>query len=619
MEPTSPYFHVDGDETTDVFPLKETHADVEILGTIARVTLSQTYTNEGESVLNATYFFPASTGAAVSGLTMKIGDRVVKAEIAKKKEAEAKFEKAKSENKSAGLLSQQRPNIFQMKVGHILPGDEIVLTLEYSEMLEAEDGEYEFVLPTAIGPRYGAETAGDLAVKNPFLSEGVRSQTNFSLDLKIDTALPLGALQCDSHDTAIKFSSKNSASLRLDGTQPDRDFILKYKLRQKAISSDLIVHKGEKENYFLLQMEPPAQVKLGDIPSRDYVFLIDISGSMEGFPLNLGKKLMRDLVGSLRPRDTFNVVFFAGGNDVLSKRPLPATKENLAMAVRMLDAQRGGGGTELLAGMKRALALPTERDVSRSLVLITDGFISAEADVFEFIKDGAEGTNIFPLGVGSSVNRHLIEGLAHIAGNDSLVVTHSAETQDAVRRFQASVSSPVLTGLEISGNGVALEALQPESLPDLFENRPLTIVGKWKGGNGGKIRISGVKGDGNTFTKEFSLADAKGKMYHPALPLLWAREKVRSLSDYAQLTGERDIIDEVTKIGLEHELLTPWTSFIAVDTIARKHEGVGKDVTQALDIPVGVSGAAVGGSVPEPSSILMIGLALIATTLLRIR
>ncbi len=618
-EPLSPYFQIHGERKTDVFPLKATHAEVGISGTIAQVTLTQTYTNDGENPIDATYIFPASTGSAVNGMTMTIGERVLTAKIDTKEKARKTFEKAKRENKSASLLSQKRPNVFQMEVARIMPGDEVKLTLRYSELLVPTAGVYEFVIPTAIGPRYTGGGKAEDFTKNPFLGKGEKTLATFSVDLALGTPLPLQSLACTSHEVVIDFQAKDRATLKLPATAPDKDFIVRYRLSQDKIASGLLLHEGKEENFFVLQVEPPAKVHEHDIPTRDYVFLIDVSGSMNGFPINLAKKLFRDLIGNLRPTDTFNIVLFAGASEVLSEKPLNATEGNLEKAISLLSRRNGGGGTELMAGMQTALALPTDKDVSRSLVLITDGFISAESNVFELIRNGANGTNVFPLGVGSSVNRHLIDGLAHIAGNDSFVVTHSGETKDAVERFRAAISSPVLTGITVTGNGFKTTELQPRKLPDLFANRPLSLIGKWEGEPTGTITLSGITGEGKTYKKTFQVSEAAKDMENPSLPNLWARETVRSLADYAELTGKPEIIEEVTQVGLKYELLTPYTSFVAVDDVPRETAKEAVAVKQALPIPSGVGSRAVGGSVPEPDTFLMIALVLIATSLLRIR
>lgn len=617
-EPASPYFEIHGEHRADTFPLKKSHADVSIAGTIAQVTLTQTYTNDGETPIDATYLFPASTGAAVNGMTMTIGDRVLTAKIREKEQAKKEFEKAKSENKSASLLSQQRPNLFQMEVARIMPGDVVSLTLRYSELIRPAEGTYEFVIPTAIGPRYTGEAKQETFTANPHLGEGESTPAKFSVNLTVATPLDLQSLACPTHSTDITFTDRKRATLTLAPTTPDRDFIVRYKLAEEKIASGLLLHQGTDENFFVLQVEPPVEVSETDIPARDYVFLIDVSGSMHGFPINLAKKLFRDLIATLRPTDTFNVVLFAGSNTVLSPKPLAANQENLEKAIDLLSRQDGSGGTQLLEGMSTALALPSGKDISRSLVVITDGFISAEPEAFELIRNGAKGTNVFPLGVGSSVNRHLIEGLGHIAGNDSFIVTNSTETKDAVARVRTAISSPVLTGITVESEHFDISAFQPKQLPDLFANRPLTLIGKWSGEPTGSITLSGITGQGKTYSQTFQVSDAAESLDNPALRPLWARENVRALADYAQLTNQPYVIKEVTDLGLKYELLTPYTSFVAIDEKPRESDTPSLAVNQPLPLPSGVSSGA-GGSVPEPDTLLLLALVVIATSLLRIR
>lgn len=623
-EPCSPYFEVHGEHLTDTFPLKESHAEVAITGTIAHVTLTQSYANLGEVPLDATYLFPSSTGASVHGMTMQIGERTIEAKIERKKEAQKQFEQAKRENKSASLLSQKRPNIFQMEIARILPGDELKLTLRYSEILTPRKGEYEFVLPTAIGPRYEKTTPQMEQINNPYLEKSIPDPTRFSLNLTLNSPLPVKNLSCPTHQATIKFLDKNKASLALAPTAPDRDVIVRYQLAQEKIASGLVLHKGEKENTFLLQIEPPLQPKSSDIPARDYLFVVDVSGSMSGFPLTLSKKLFRDLSATLRPIDTFNIVLFAGRSDLLSKKPLPATPKNIknALALALLDKHSGSGGTELSSALKIALDLPSSRDVSRSLILITDGFISAEPAVFEMIKKNAGATNIFPLGVGDSVNRHLLDGIAHLAGNDSATVTHASEITEAVTRFREAISSPVLTGITITSDDLNISDLQPSRLPDLFAGRPLSLTGKWSGSPKGTLTIRGITGDGKTYEEKISFADAAadGKnLKNPALPILWARERVRQLADYADLTSDEKLIEEVTQLGLDYEILTAYTSFIAIDHEARDNQESAQKINQATSQPASHSGSGTSGSVPEPSAFLLVALTLLSTTFLRIR
>ena len=617
----SPYFEIHGDHDIDCFPLKSSHSQVTITGPIAQVVLTQTYTNDGDKPIDATYLFPSSSGAAVHGMTMKIGDRTIKAEIQEKQKARETFEKAKKEKKSASLLTQKRPNVFSMEVATILPGDELTLTLNYSEILKPNSGDYEFLIPTAIGPRYREGASSPNTVDNPFLSEGQKTITRFSVNVNLTSPLPIQNLACPSHEQAtITFTSKTSASLELKAAEPDRDFIVQYQLAGKKILSGLLTHKGSEENTFLLQLEPPREIKPQDIPERDFIFVIDVSGSMKGFPLNLAKDLFTGLAEELRPEDRFNMLLFAGANKVLSGKSLKATKANIDRAINFLNSTDGTGGTRLLNALEEALELPHDHDRSRSLVLISDGYIDAETEVFDLIKNKATGTNIFPLGVGSSVNRHLLEGLSHFAGRDHFIVTHSTECDAAVTRFTNIISTPVLTNIQITSQDATLSDLLPARQPDLFFGQPLSLVGKWQGS--GTITITGTAGNGEKITQNFKIPESFDQ---PSLPTLWARTKVKELSDFAQLTGRDSEKKEVTELGLKYQLLTPFTSFVAIAEEVRKTKNKSIAVTQAKPMPQGVSNSAKtpssgsSGSVPEPSSGLLILLVGALTLSLRIR
>lgn len=618
----SPYFEIQGEKSVDSFPLKSSHSAVTITGPIAQVELTQIYLNEGDAPIDATYLFPTSTGAAVHGMTMKIGERVIVAEIQEKTKARETFEKARKEKKSASLLTQKRPNLFTMEVARILPGDELTLTLHYSEIISPTSGTYEFLIPGAVGPRYREGAATPESVSNPFLDEGDKTLTRFSVDLAMNSPLPIQSLACPTHDKAeISFSSKTDATLKLPPTHPDRDFIIRYQLNGQKIQAGLLTHKGDDENAFLLQLEPPSQTSASDIPGRDFIFVIDVSGSMNGFPLNLAKNLFKDLARNLRSDDTFNMLLFAGSNQVLSPTSLPATAANTSRAIQFLDSADGNGGTRLLGALGEALAMPHDRDRSRSLVLISDGFIDAEAEVFDLIRDKANGTNIFPLGVGSSVNRHLLEGLSHFAGRDHFIVTHSTECDEAVKRFRSIIATPVLTNIQIKGEGVTLSDLLPARQPDLFAGQPLSLVGKWQG-ESGSVTVTGTTGGGEKLSQTFEISrDAT----NTSLPVLWARTKVRELADFASLTNRDSEKKEVTELGLKYHLLTPFTSFVAVAPEIRPDQGDAIAITQAKPLPQGVSQGAKtsssssSGSVPEPSSSMLLLLVGALTMTLRIR
>ncbi len=219
----SPYFVVkSANPKTDQLPLKKTYADVNIVGVIADVTVNQVYKNEGVNALEAIYTFPASTNAAVYAMEMKIGERKIIAQIEEKQKAKADYEAAKKAGKRASLLEQQRPNVFTMNVANIMPGDEIVVTLKYTEYLSPTDGVYEFVYPTVVGPRYVSKEEGrndNEFANTPYERQGVKSSYDFDINARITAGMPIQEVNCNTHKTSINFPEESTASIALDASE----------------------------------------------------------------------------------------------------------------------------------------------------------------------------------------------------------------------------------------------------------------------------------------------------------------------------------------------------------------------------------------------------------------
>ncbi len=598
----SPYFLVKSDDpTVDRLPLKATSAAVNISGVIADVQVTQRYRNEGRKALEAVYVFPASTRAAVYGMKMTIGKRVIEAKIKKRDEARRDYEQARDEGKSASLLEQQRPNVFQMNVANILPGDEISVELKYTELLVPEDRVYEFVYPTVVGPRYvrpPEEQAppAEQWTANPTLHQGEAPPYAFDLSVNLAAGLPVRDLSSPSHKIKPSFQGPDKARISLDPAEKsggNRDYILRYRLAGDRIQSGLLLSEGEKENFFLLMMQPPRRIAPEQIPGREYLFIVDVSGSMHGFPLDISKKLLADLIGGLRPLDRFNVLLFSGGSSLLAEESLPATPENIRRAVSVIENQRGGGGTEILPALKRALSLKKGEKDSRTVVIATDGYVTVEEEVFDLIRKSLGNANLFAFGIGTSVNRHLIEGMARAGMGEPLIIEKPEAAPAQVERFRRMIAAPVLTGVKVDFDGFSTYDVEPLSLPDVLSERPVILFGKWRGKPQGTVTLRGWSGKG-PYRESIDVGKVAPLRGNSSLRYLWARHRIALLSDYNRLRPDDRRSEEVANLGLTYNLLTAYTSFVAVDTEVRA-DGRPVTVRQPLPLPQGVSDYAVGG------------------------
>jgi Ca-activated chloride channel homolog len=599
----SPYFFVkSSNPDLDQLPLKATSAEVNIAGVIADVSVVQEYANEGKNTIEAIYVFPASTRAAVYNMKMTIGERTIVAKILEREKARKDYEAAKKQGKSASLLEQERPNVFQMNVANIMPGDHIKVEMRYTELLIPEDGVYEFAYPTVVGPRYSNQPAvtappREQWVSNPYTHAGEKPMYDFKIKCTLSTGVPVSDVVCSTHKTNINFDSPSDASITLmpeEKQAGNRDFIIRYRLAGDNVQSGLLLYPGKDENFFLAMIQPPKQIKLSTIPPREYVFIVDVSGSMNGYPLDISKKLLRDLIGNLKPSDRFNVLLFSGASSLLSETSINANTSNIEKAISFIDREQGGGGTELLPALKRALDLKGTEGYARSFVIATDGYVSVEKEAFDLIRKNMDKANFFAFGIGTSVNRLIIEGMAHVGMGMPFVIAKQEDAALTALKFRQYVQNPVLTHISVSYNKFDAYDVEPLSIPDVLSERPVIIFGKYRGTPGGNITIKGTNGEGE-YENRLLASTAKLSESNIALRYLWARERIRTLSDYGS-TGY-DNTDEykpqIIELGLKYNLLTAYTSFIAIDNDIRNKQGSSTTIKQPLPLPDGVSDMAV--------------------------
>ncbi|MFC0878397.1 TonB family protein [Saccharicrinis sp. FJH2] len=612
----SPYFVVITDENHEAsLPLKSTDVNVNISGVIADVNVKQTYMNTGNTPIEAIYVFPASTRSAVYDMVMKIGKREIRAVIEEKAKARNMYESAKEEGKRTSLLEQERPNVFKMNVANIMPGATIEVNLSYTELLIPTDKIYEFVYPTVVGPRYVSKKEMTTPKTetwngNPYLMKGVKPTSILTLTIDLNTAIPIQDIRCTTHQNRIEYASKSEATLTLNEPQGgSRDFVMQYRLAGDGVQTGVLLYDDPNgENYFLAMMQPPERLTPEEIPPREYVFIVDVSGSMEGFPLDISKQIMTELLGGLKENDLFNVILFAGGSTMLSKNSMKANAENIDEAMYFINNQSGYGGTELLCGLKAAMNLNATENYARTFVILTDGYVTVEKQTFDFIRENLGKANFFSFGIGRGVNRYIIEGMAHVGYGEPFIAQNKQEAREMAEKFKTYISQPVLTNIHATFEGIDVYDVLPENVPDLFADRPVIISGKYRNNANGLLKVEGQSGK-SVIAKSIVIHNENRK--NNALKYLWAREKIRLVSDYNSLGNDtwshnkdkKELVDEITRLGLQYNLLTEYTSFIAIDSSLVNPNSIPVTVRQPIPLPEGVNNSAIGrNQTPPPVS-----------------
>lgn len=595
------------------FPLQHTDVSIQVSGPLARAQVTQQFENPYSDKIEAVYIFPLPQHAAVDDMTITVGDRVVKGKIKKREEARAIYEAAKRRGHVAGLLDQERPNIFTQSVANILPGEQITVTISYVEILSYDGGVYSVIFPMVVGPRYipgplvtdtpplGGGWAYDsdqvpdaLHISPPVLKPGTRSGHDLSLRVKIDAGVPIHQIQSTTHDIVVTHSNSSQVGVRLkqDATIPNKDFILTYAVAGEEIHDAVLTHRNGADGFFTLLLHPPDRVNTEQVTPKELVFVLDTSGSMSGFPIEKAKETMRLAIDGLNPRDTFNLITFAGDTHILFSEPVPATPANVRKAQAFLASRSGGGGTEMMKAIRAALAPSDSQEHIRIVCFMTDGYIGNDMAILGEVRKHPNA-RVFSFGIGSSVNRFLLDKMAEHGRGEVEYVGLQDDGSAAARRFHERVQHPLLTDLSVEWDGLNISDVFPQRLPDLFSAKPLVLTGRYATPGKATIRLRG-KVAGRSVVRNILVDLPNVAPEHDVLATLWARTKIADLmaQDYEgiQQGHPQSLVREaITQLGLDYRLMTPFTSFVAVEELIITEGGQPRRVDVPAELPEGVS------------------------------
>src|SRR5436190_6185148 len=420
-------------------PLKNTAVHVDISGFIARVNVRQEFENSYTEAIEAVYTFPLSHNGAVDQMTMTIGDRVVRGKVLKREEARAAYEAAKSEGRAASLLDQERPNVFTQAVANIMPGEKVLIDISYVETLAYEDGSHEFVCPMTVAPRYIPGRVQEAAKIAPPVAE-TGAGHDISIDVNLNAGVPVEEIRSMSHAVDQVNISPSNAKVALRGEKviPNKDFILRYDVSGKRIEDAVLTHRGERGGFFTLVLQPPDKFSNEDRTPKEIVFVLDTSDSMSGFPIEKAKEAMKLSLEGLYPDDTFNLITFAGDTAILFNKPVPATPENMKKAQAFLASRSGGGGTEMMKAIKAALDPSDAQDHIRVVCFMTDGEVGNDNEIIAEVQRHPNA-RVFSFGIGSSVNRYLLDKIAEEGRDEAEYVFLNDDGSAAAKRFHERV------------------------------------------------------------------------------------------------------------------------------------------------------------------------------------
>lgn len=585
------------------FPLMHTEVNASISGYIASVDVRQQFYNPYVEKIEAEYVFPLPQNAAVNEFIMHIGSRSIRGIIRERQEAERIYAQARSQGYTASLLTQERPNIFTQKVANIESQQSIHVEIKYFNTLAYVDGWYEFVFPMVVGPRFnpphqsdgiGAVSLGGRGTSGqtteiPYLVPGQRSGHDIALSLELHAGTKIERIECSSHGITKTMHTPQDAAIAIHAKDsiPNKDFVLRYQIAGDAVKSAFLAGSDARGSYFSLMVYPPEQLNWSDRAPVEMVFVVDCSGSMKGEPLDKAKDAIKRAIKKLRDDDTFQVIRFSNTASALGYYPVPATRENIRRGLSYVDSLNSGGGTMMIEGIKAALDYPHDARRIRLVSFMTDGYIGNESDILAAIKPRLGRARIFSFGIGSSVNRYLLDRMAKIGSGAVAYIGPNDNAAAAVDAFYDRICHPALTDISIDWGGLAVADVYPSVLPDLFVGRPVILTGRFTGSLPLDIKLTGRVGDSYRVLT-VPVVDDVIPSGHAGLSYLWARKRIEDLAMRALVEQDASLLGEIRQTALEYGLMSAYTAFVAVDSSHQTEGDYGVSVQVPVPMPEGV-------------------------------
>lgn len=552
-------------------------ANMTLTGLINHVVVKQTYQNQNPFAVNARYVFPLPDESAVHAMTMRIGERVIKGQIDKKVAAEKKYAEAKQAGKQAALVRQQRANMFITNVANIAPGEQVIIELEYQEIIDYSSGTFTVRFPGTITPRYHV-TQGEIDINKEsqkptnslphvWLSPVYSTQKNddkpssqFNLNLDIDVGLELVDINSKFHNVNIQNTAFGQYSIELNEQNAlNRDFVLEFKpLQKEQAQAAFFTEQFENgERYGLAMLMPPADNFIATQRlARETVFVVDTSGSMHGQSMEQAKNALFYALSLLDSNDSFNIIGFDNVVTLMSDKPLVASGFNLRRAERFIYGLQADGGTEIQGALDAVLDGSQFDGFVRQVIFLTDGSVSNEDALFKSIQAKLGDSRLFTVGIGSAPNSFFMRRAADVGKGSFTFIGSTSEVQPKMQQLFDKLAHPAITNLALSDeNGNSLD-FWPSPLPDLYFNEPIMVAIKLN--NASNVILNGQTAQGPISINLNTQAGSNAK----GIAKLWARQKIKSLLLY---NSQNAVKDEVQQLALTHQLLSPFTAFIAIE------------------------------------------------------
>ena len=521
--------------------------EVNVVGSVSDVRLYQTF--KVEDAKSAYYLFPIGLETSLYELMVYYPDKIFSLDARNMDNIRKQVVAENKKRKKITLMHSTEAHFVRLNLPDLPIDEEIKVVVKYMQNLSVEAEQKSMELPSFISNKYENQPE------------------EFSFRINIISPTPIYDSEVGNYKVEKKKVSSKYQVFNYKGKTSDQPISLSYHSRGEKADAGMLVYEDKGCRYILGVVEPPKVIKPEEIAPREYVFVMDVSGSMQGFPIETSKELVKRILNDLGPEEKFNILFFAGGSDFLSNESVYATEENKSIAINTINRQKGTGKTQLSEALQKVYQYKPDKEFNRVVVLVTDGILLEDRTLYLNLKNNLKDAQYFTFGIGYDVDRRTIQQLANTMGTEPVLITEQPQAEEQLDHFFNLIRTPLLRHIEVQSRELNLQETYPNQFKGFLSSESSSFVSKeCSGMRDPKLILTGINGEEN-YREEFRLSNEENNEDLFILKYLWAREKIDFLLQEEERCGQRCIKDgkyrnQIIRLGEEMNIATPYTSFI---------------------------------------------------------
>jgi Ca-activated chloride channel family protein len=527
--------------------LQSQFAEINVVGNTADIRLYQSF--KVDNAKNSYYLFPVSVDASLYEMLVYYPNKILSMDVRNMDNIRKQVLAENKKGKKIQLNHSQESHFIKLNLKDLPQGEEFKVVLRYMQNLEKEEIWKTLNIPSFISNSYKMELE------------------KLGVHINIISPTPIFDTEINLPNAQIQSVSSKYQEISYEGKDWNSPIELKFHTRGDNADAGMLVYEDKGCRYILGVVEPPKVIDPEQIAPREYVFVMDISGSMHGFPLDTSKELVKKILNDLKPEEKFNILFFAGGSDFFSSKSVYATPENIDLAIQAINQQKGTGNTKISDALQKVYSYKPDKEYNRVVVLVTDGKLMEDRTLYLNLKSNLKYAQYFCFGIGYDVDRRTIQQLANAMGTESVLITEQSEADVEMNKFFNLIRTPLLRHIEVQSKELNLQETYPNQFKGFLSSESSSFVSKECSGlRDPKLILTGINGE-ETYREEFKLPQEKKNDELYILKLLWAKEKIEFLLQEEERCGKRCYDDgkyrnQIIRIGEEMNISTPYTSFI---------------------------------------------------------